>query len=159
MPTWGVFRVGGLRLNWLCLWVCISLDPSSGSSPFSLMMRLVFCLDRAGESTWEEKCVSKECKDQVKAKGIDAEVSSQSANSWINMLFLMEKWPEICGVLSQDSVWRLCESNYLTCMLCMFQECDQVHIDDVSSDDNGQDLRYNTGTPSKQTVPCPSIDF
>ena len=23
-----------------------------------------------------------------------------------------------------------------------FQECDQVHIDDVSSDDNGQDLRY-----------------
>jgi len=22
-----------------------------------------------------------------------------------------------------------------------FQECDQVHIDDVSSDDNGQDLR------------------
>lgn len=24
----------------------------------------------------------------------------------------------------------------------MFQECDQVHIDDVSSDDNGQDLRY-----------------
>lgn len=34
MPTWGVFRVAGLRLNWLCLWVCISLDPSSGSSPF-----------------------------------------------------------------------------------------------------------------------------
>ena len=25
----------------------------------------------------------------------------------------------------------------------MWQECDQVHIDDVSSDDNGQDLRYN----------------
>lgn len=25
----------------------------------------------------------------------------------------------------------------------MFQECDQVHIDDVSSDDNGQDLRYD----------------
>lgn len=24
------------------------------------------------------------------------------------------------------------------------QECDQVHIDDVSSDDNGQDLRYGT---------------
>lgn len=23
----------------------------------------------------------------------------------------------------------------------VFQECDQVHIDDVSSDDNGQDLR------------------
>lgn len=23
---------------------------------------------------------------------------------------------------------------------CYFQECDQVHIDDVSSDDNGQDL-------------------
>lgn len=28
-------------------------------------------------------------------------------------------------------------------MLCVFQECDQVHIDDVSSDDNGQDLRYD----------------
>lgn len=28
------------------------------------------------------------------------------------------------------------------CLLCPFsQECDQVHIDDVSSDDNGQDLR------------------
>lgn len=26
---------------------------------------------------------------------------------------------------------------------CVFQECDQVHIDDVSSDDNGQDLRYD----------------
>ena len=25
---------------------------------------------------------------------------------------------------------------------CFPQECDQVHIDDVSSDDNGQDLRY-----------------
>jgi len=24
------------------------------------------------------------------------------------------------------------------------QECDQVHIDDVSSDDNGQDLRLDT---------------
>ena len=23
------------------------------------------------------------------------------------------------------------------------EECDQVHIDDVSSDDNGQDLRYS----------------
>lgn len=22
------------------------------------------------------------------------------------------------------------------------QDCDQIHIDDVSSDDNGQDLRY-----------------
>lgn len=31
-------------------------------------------------------------------------------------------------------------------MFCVFQECDQVHIDDVSSDDNGQDLRYNFGT-------------
>ncbi|TKS87782.1 Eyes absent -like protein 1 [Collichthys lucidus] len=27
-------------------------------------------------------------------------------------------------------------------------ECDQVHIDDVSSDDNGQDLRYNTAATS-----------
>lgn len=28
------------------------------------------------------------------------------------------------------------------CRPCsLFQECDQVHIDDVSSDDNGQDLR------------------
>jgi hypothetical protein len=26
-------------------------------------------------------------------------------------------------------------------MFLYFQECDQVHIDDVSSDDNGQDLR------------------
>lgn len=33
-------------------------------------------------------------------------------------------------------------------LFCVFQECDQVHIDDVSSDDNGQDLRYNTGTLS-----------
>lgn len=24
------------------------------------------------------------------------------------------------------------------------QDCDQIHIDDVSSDDNGQDLRYGT---------------
>jgi hypothetical protein len=23
------------------------------------------------------------------------------------------------------------------------EECDQVHIDDISSDDNGQDLRYD----------------
>lgn len=30
----------------------------------------------------------------------------------------------------------------VTCRPCsLFQECDQVHIDDVSSDDNGQDLR------------------
>lgn len=29
------------------------------------------------------------------------------------------------------------------CVCCVFQECDQVHIDDVSSDDNGQDLRYD----------------
>lgn len=29
----------------------------------------------------------------------------------------------------------------LTSLLSSFQECDQVHIDDVSSDDNGQDLR------------------
>lgn len=28
-------------------------------------------------------------------------------------------------------------------MFCVLQECDQVHIDDVSSDDNGQDLRYS----------------
>lgn len=43
MPTWGVFRVAGLGLNWLCLWVCISLDPSSGSNPFRLMMmRFIF---------------------------------------------------------------------------------------------------------------------
>lgn len=27
-------------------------------------------------------------------------------------------------------------------LFSVFQECDQVHIDDVSSDDNGQDLRY-----------------
>lgn len=28
------------------------------------------------------------------------------------------------------------------CITTFEQECDQVHIDDVSSDDNGQDLRY-----------------
>ena len=29
-------------------------------------------------------------------------------------------------------------------LVCVLQECDQVHIDDVSSDDNGQDLgTYN----------------
>lgn len=27
------------------------------------------------------------------------------------------------------------------CSFLFSQECDQVHIDDVSSDDNGQDLR------------------
>ena len=27
-------------------------------------------------------------------------------------------------------------------VLCV-QQCDQVHIDDVSSDDNGQDLRWD----------------
>jgi len=27
------------------------------------------------------------------------------------------------------------------CVFVCLQECDQVHIDDVSSDDNGQDLR------------------
>lgn len=28
--------------------------------------------------------------------------------------------------------------------ICLLQDCDQVHIDDVSSDDNGQDLsNYN----------------
>lgn len=42
IQTCGVFRVARLRLNWLCLWVCISLDPSSGSSAAPLMMRLVF---------------------------------------------------------------------------------------------------------------------
>lgn len=26
-------------------------------------------------------------------------------------------------------------------LISVLQECDQVHIDDVSSDDNGQDLR------------------
>lgn len=31
--------------------------------------------------------------------------------------------------------------NNILCV-CRLQECDQVHIDDVSSDDNGQDLRY-----------------
>lgn len=34
--------------------------------------------------------------------------------------------------------------HYSTCLFCVLQECDQVHIDDVSSDDNGQDLRYKT---------------
>lgn len=38
-----------------------------------------------------------------------------------------------CPLLVRDGI---------TCSyVIFFQECDQVHIDDVSSDDNGQDLR------------------
>lgn len=38
-------------------------------------------------------------------------------------------------------------------MICLFQECDQVHIDDVSSDDNGQDLtNYNFSTDGFQST-------
>lgn len=31
---------------------------------------------------------------------------------------------------------------FILCLSWWLQECDQVHIDDVSSDDNGQDLRW-----------------
>lgn len=35
-------------------------------------------------------------------------------------------------------------------------ECDQVHIDDVASDDNGQDLRLELGPPlGAVAAPCP----
>lgn len=29
----------------------------------------------------------------------------------------------------------------LVCLVVFFQECDQVHVEDVASDDNGQELR------------------
>lgn len=43
-----------------------------------------FCLDRASERTWEEKCDSKEYKEKVKAKGIEAEVSVQPKHKFLN---------------------------------------------------------------------------
>lgn len=40
------------------------------------------------------------------------------------------------------------------------EECDQVHIDDVSSDDNGQDLSaYNFGTDGFQAGSAQGIKF
>lgn len=101
MPTWTVFRVAGLRLNWLCLCGCISLDPSSGSSPFWLMMRLVFVWTLLVRPM-EEKCGEKDKKRKSRRKGIKTEVSSQSTNSWINMLFLVKNDLEhVQSVLSQ----------------------------------------------------------
>lgn len=40
------------------------------------------------------------------------------------------------------------------CVCCVFQECDQVHIDDVSSDDNGQDLRYDFNLWLNSHIKC-----
>lgn len=34
-----------------------------------------------------------------------------------------------------------CVSDFIFVFFCLYQECDQVHIEDVASDDNGQDLR------------------
>lgn len=40
------------------------------------------------------------------------------------------------------------------------EECDQVHIDDVSSDDNGQDLStYNFATDGFQTGNAQGLSF
>lgn len=41
--------------------------------------------------------------------------------------------------------------NHLSCVLSCFKECDQVHVEDVASDDNGQDLRYRTHLPLHTT--------
>lgn len=129
MPTWAGLRIAGLRFNWLRLWVCISLDPSSGSSPFWLMMRFVFVWTEVkGRKMWGTD--SQGHKEKVKAKGFKTVVSSQSANSWINMLFPVKNDLEhVESVISQEVTFskfysitgmslRVCES-YITQSVCV----------------------------------------
>lgn len=42
---------------------------------------------------------------------------------------------------------------------CFKQECDQVHIEDVASDDNGQDLRWRTEECMKRIADAMWIIF
>jgi len=43
------------------------------------------------------------------------------------------------GVGMEELIFNLSDTHFFFNDL---EECDQVHIDDVSSDDNGQDLRW-----------------
>lgn len=43
------------------------------------------------------------------------------------------------GLRMEETVFNLADSHLFFNDL---EECDQVHIDDISSDDNGQDLKY-----------------
>lgn len=54
------------------------------------------------------------------------------------------------------NTWYACLIFFL---LCALQECDQVHIDDVSSDDNGQDLRYIFDTKPRRAARCYAIGW
>lgn len=75
------------RFNWLWLWVCISLDPSSGGSPFRLMKRLVFVwTEGTGTKMWRND--SKGWRESRKEKEWRRWCPAKAKNSWINMLFL-----------------------------------------------------------------------
>jgi hypothetical protein len=45
------------------------------------------------------------------------------------------------GLRMEETIFNLADTHLFFNDL---EECDQVHIDDISSDDNGQDLKYDT---------------
>lgn len=62
---------------------------------------------------------------------------------YISVQSLFYLWLYLWLILSQYSLKLLFILLYIVFLICVcVQECDQVHIDDVSSDDNGQDLRW-----------------
>ncbi len=53
------------------------------------------------------------------------------------------------GYRMEEMIFNMSDSHFF---FNDIEECDQVHIDDVSSDDNGQDLtNYNFSTDGFQT--------
>lgn len=57
------------------------------------------------------------------------------------------------GYRMEELIFNMADTNFF---FNDVEECDQVHIDDVASDDNGQDLNnYNFGTDGFQTGTAP----
>ncbi len=62
-------------------------------------------------------------------------------NYWGSFLFCFSKDPPTAmnlGLRMEEIIFNLADANLFFNDL---EECDQVHIDDISSDDNGQDLK------------------
>jgi hypothetical protein len=61
------------------------------------------------------------------------------------------------GYKMEEVIFTMADSHFF---FNDIEECDQIHIDDVSSDDNGQDLSsYNFQNDGFQTVSAPGKFF
>lgn len=99
-----------------------------------------------------EKCGAqiqkKGYKGKVKARGIrgrGVQPKHKFLNKYVVSSWKKKKNTEHEGIVLSRDRRKVCLERRLTRSFSVSpQECDQVHIDDVSSDDNGQDLRYRT---------------